>query len=383
MSRASEPVGIYIHIPFCRSICPFCNFATAPRQQESEEAYLRALKREIVGYRSPEARGTKKSLRVDSIYFGGGTPSVLSSEQVREILEAVHWRFRVSADPEVSLELDPGTADRDTLAGYVTVGVNRLSVGGQSLNDEVLKGIGRQHGVREIKKTFRDARAAGFTNINLDLMVGLPGEVPEKDFEGLDDLRPEHASVYILELASEVPMAKEESHGNLELPSDENTLDSYCRARDGLRTLGLEHYEISNFAQPGFESRHNLKYWTDRSYLGFGASAHSYLGGARFWNVRSPARYVEKMDQLGSAVETREPFDPGRRAAEHLFTGLRRAQGVSLREVEKRYGVSVMETYGEKLQPYVDLGLLHVTDEVLKLTERGFLVSNEVFEVFL
>ncbi len=383
MSKPSEPVGIYIHIPFCRSICPFCNFATAPRQQESEADYLRALKREIVGYRPPGARGRKETLRVDSIYFGGGTPSVLSSEQIREILEAVHWRFEVAADPEVSLELDPGTADRDTLAGYVAVGVNRLSVGGQSFNDKVLKRIGRQHDADEIRKTFRAARAAGLTNINLDLMVGLPGEIPEKDFEGLDDLRPEHASVYILELASDVPMAKEESRGHLELPSDENTLDSYCRARDGLGSLGLEHYEISNFAQPGFESRHNLKYWTDRPYLGFGASAHSYLGGSRFWNVRSHARYVEKMDDLGSAVETRDRFNAGRRAAEHLFTGLRRAQGVSLREVKKRYGVSVMETYGEKLQPYVDLGLLHVTDEVLKLTERGFLVSNEVFEVFL
>ena len=383
MSKSSEPVGIYIHIPFCRSICPFCNFATALHQPESEAEYLRALKREIVGYRPPQAKGRKDTLRVDSIYFGGGTPSVLTAEQVREILEAVHWRFQVAADPEVSLELDPGTADRDRLAGYVEVGVNRLSVGGQSLNDKVLKRIGRQHDADEVRKTFRDARAAGFANINLDLMVGLPGEIPEKDFEGLHELQPQHASVYILDLASEVPMAKEQSRGVLELPSDENTLDAYCRVRDGLRALGLDHYEISNFAQPGFESRHNLRYWTDRPYLGFGAAAHSYLGGSRFWNVRHPARYVEKMDQLGSAVDSREPFDPGRRAAEHLFTGLRRAKGVSLREVEKRYGVSVMKKYGEKLQPYVDLGLVHVTDDVLKLTERGFLVSNEVFEVFL
>jgi oxygen-independent coproporphyrinogen-3 oxidase len=380
MSKASEPVGVYIHIPFCRSICPFCNFATAPRQQESEEAYLRALKREIVGARP---QGNEEPIRVDSIYFGGGTPSVLSSDDIREIVEAVRWRFQVAADSEISLELDPGTADGEKLAGFLAAGVNRLSVGGQSLNDDVLHKIGRQHDAEDTIQTFRDARSVGFTNVNLDLMVGLPGEDLERDLTGLDELRPEHASVYILELASEVPMAKEERRGNLALPSDERTLESYCRARDALTSLELEHYEISNYARPGFQSRHNLKYWTDQPYLGFGASAHSYFGGARFWNVRSPARYVENMNRSGSATETREPFDPTRRAAEHLFTGLRRAQGVSLREVERRYGVSVMDRYGERLRPFVDLGLVQVSDGVLQLTERGFLVSSDVFEVFL
>jgi oxygen-independent coproporphyrinogen-3 oxidase len=380
MSKASEPVGVYIHIPFCRSICPFCNFATAPRQQESEEAYLRALKREIVGARP---QGNEEPIRVDSIYFGGGTPSVLSSDDIREIVEAVRWRFQVAADSEISLELDPGTADGEKLAGFLAAGVNRLSVGGQSLNDDVLHKIGRQHDAEDTIQTFRDARSVGFTNVNLDLMVGLPGEDLERDLTGLDELRPEHASVYILELASEVPMAKEERRGNLALPSDERTLESYCRARDALSSLELEHYEISNYARPGFQSRHNLKYWTDQPYLGFGASAHSYFGGARFWNVRSPARYVENMNRSGSATETREPFDPTRRAAEHLFTGLRRAQGVSLREVERRYGVSVMDRYGERLRPFVDLGLVQVSDGVLQLTERGFLVSSDVFEVFL
>ena len=380
MPKASEPLGIYIHIPFCRSICPFCSFATAPRQGAFEREYLRALKREIVGAR-PD--GTKDSLRVDSIYFGGGTPSVLSADQVREILETVRWRFEIAPDTEISLELDPGTADRETLAGYHAAGVNRLSVGGQSLNGQVLQAIGRQHGVEEIEATFRDARGIGFRNVNLDLMVGLPGEDLEKDLTGLAALRPEHASVYILELASEVPMAKEKSRGHLELPDEVHTLESYCRARDAMTSLELAHYEISNFARPGYQSRHNLKYWTDQPYLGFGASAHSYFAGTRFWNVRSPARYVEKIDQSGAATETTEPYEPQRRAAEHLFTGLRRAEGVSLRKVETRYGVSVMKRYGEKLQPFVDLGLVRVSDGNLRLTEKGFLVSNEVFEIFL
>jgi len=213
--------------------------------------------------------------------------------------------------------------------------------------------------------------------------VGLPGEDLTKDLQRLPELRPEHASVYILELGSEVPMAREEARGNLELPDDVNTLESYRLVREALTALELKYYEISNLARPGYESRHNLKYWTDQPYLGFGASAHSYYGGARFWNVRSSPRYVEKIDQSGDATETTEPYEPKRRAAEHLFTGLRRVQGVSLEEVQKRYGVSVMDRYGDKLQPFVDLGLVDVSDGVLRLSERGFLVSNEVFEIFL
>jgi oxygen-independent coproporphyrinogen-3 oxidase len=380
MSRSSEPLGIYVHIPFCRSICPFCSFATAPREKDFEAAYLKALKREIVGVR-PD--GKKDPLHVDSIYFGGGTPSILSADELREVLETLRWRFQIAADAEVSIELDPGTADRQTLEGYVTAGVNRLSVGGQSLNDDVLQAIGRQHGTREIHQTFRDARSVGLTNINMDFMVGLPGEDLANDLEQLPELRPEHASVYILELGSEVPMAKDEARGNLELPDDVNTLDSYRLVREALMALELETYEISNLARPGYESRHNLKYWTDQPYLGFGASAHSYYQGVRFWNVRSPARYVEKIEDSGVATETTEPYEPQRRAAEHLFTGLRRVQGVSLQEVQKRYGVSVMDRYGEKLQPFVDLGLVIVSDGILRLSERGFLVSNEVFEIFL
>jgi oxygen-independent coproporphyrinogen-3 oxidase len=217
----------------------------------------------------------------------------------------------------------------------------------------------------------------------MDFMVGLPGEDLANDLEQLSELRPEHASVYILELGSEVPMAKDEARGNLELPDDVNTLDSYRLVREALMALELETYEISNLARPGYESRHNLKYWTDQPYLGFGASAHSYYQGVRFWNVRSPARYVEKIEDSGVATETTEPYEPQRRAAEHLFTGLRRVQGVSLQEVQKRYGVSVMDRYGEKLQPFVDLGLVIVSDGILRLSERGFLVSNEVFEIFL
>ena len=380
MSKSFEPLGIYIHIPFCRTICPFCSFATAPRQQDFEKAYFKALKREIVGARPG---GKKDPLHVDSIYFGGGTPSLLSADQLREILETVHWRFQVAADAEVSLELDPGTADRKTLKGYVAAGVNRLSVGGQSLNDKVLQAIGRQHGAEEIRETFRDARSVGLTNLSMDFMVGLLGEDLTKDLERLPELRPEHASVYILELGSEVPMAKEEARGNIELPDDVNTLESYRLVREALTALELKHYEISNLARPGYESRHNLKYWTDQPYLGFGASAHSYYGGARYWNVRSSARYVEQIQQSGVATETTEPYEPQRRAAEHLFTGLRRVQGVSLREVEKRYGVSVMDRYGDRLKPFVDLGLVDVSGGVLRLSEKGFLVSNEVFEIFL
>ncbi len=380
MSRSSEALGVYIHIPFCRSICSFCNFATAPRDAEREEEYLRALTKEIVGARP---QGRKERLRVDSIYFGGGTPSVLSPDQVRGILEAVCWRFDVAAGAEVSLEVDPGTADRGTMAGYRDAGVNRLSIGGQSLNDEVLSAMGRQHGAREVYQSFDDARAVGFTNTNLDLMVGLVGEDLEKDLANLPTLSPEHASVYILELADEVPMAREVRRGERELPDDVHTLESYQTARDKLASLGLEHYEVSNFARPGFESIHNLKYWTDQPYLGFGASAHSYLAGERFWNVRNPVRYAMKIQEDGCATQASEPYEPDRRAAEHLFTGLRRAAGVSLEDVEKRYGVSVMDRYGEKLQPFVDLGLVRVSGDVLQLTEKGFLVSNEIFQVFL
>lgn len=369
-----------MHIPFCRAICPFCTFAVAPRSKEREEAYFRALLREILHTRP---LGMASRFRADSVYFGGGTPSVLSPEEVGSLLAALRSRFDIVPDSENTIEIDPGTADRNKLAGYLKAGINRLSVGGQNLNSAVLRAVGRQHGAEEIYETFHDARQLGFDNLNLDLMVGLPGEDMNRDLKGLADLAPEHASVYILDVSENLPQGRELKLGNQPLPDEVHTLDSYGRARDELQSLGLRHYEISNYALPGKESRHNLKYWTDRPYLGFGASAHSYLEGTRFWNVRNPARYVERMDSGAEAVEETEPFDADIRAAEHLFTGLRRAQGVSLEGVEARYGVSVLDRYGERLRPFIDLGLVEVSEGVLRLTENGFMVSNEIFQVFL
>jgi oxygen-independent coproporphyrinogen-3 oxidase len=375
-----ESLGVYIHIPFCRSICSFCTFATASRSRDAETAYLRALGREIVGSRP---LGKDGRFPVDSVYFGGGTPSVLSADDVQAVMDAIRWRFDVARDSEISLEVDPGTADRQTLAGYREMGVNRLSVGGQSLANEVLHAIGRRHGTAEIYQTFDDARRVGFNNINLDLMVGLPGEDVDNDLAGLSHLAPQHASVYILDVSEKLPQGREVRLGNHPLPDEVHTLDSYRRARDELVRLGLRHYEISNFALPGKESRHNLKYWSDESYLGFGASAHSYLDGVRFWNVKSPARYVERMDSEGQAVEETEPFDADQRAAEHLYTGLRCVDGVSLEAVETRYGVSVMERYGEELSTFIELGLVQVSGGTMKLTEDGFMISNEIFQVFV
>jgi oxygen-independent coproporphyrinogen-3 oxidase len=376
----AEPVGIYVHIPFCRAICPFCTFATAPRSPEAEEAYLRALVREIIGARP---LGRNERLPVDSIYFGGGTPSILSPAEVRSILEAIRWRFEVGRDPEITIEVDPGTADREKLAGYRDLGIRRISIGGQSLNSDVLRAVGRQHGEEEIYQTFEDARLLGVDNLNLDLMVGLPGENMDRDLAGLPHLAPQHASVYILDVSENLPMGRELRLGNQSIPDEVRTLDSYRKARDELIALGLLHYEISNYALPGKESRHNLKYWTDRPYLGFGASAHSYLDGIRFWNVKSPLRYVERMESEGQAVEETDPFDAERRAAEHLFTGLRRVGGISLESVEARYGISVLDRYGKDLRPFMDLGLVRVSEGFLRLTEDGFLVSNEIFQVFL
>jgi oxygen-independent coproporphyrinogen-3 oxidase len=327
--------------------------------------------------------GGKRRFSVDSIYFGGGTPSVLSVDEVHMIMDAIRWKFDVGEDSEVSLEVDPGTADRQTLAGYKEAGVNRLSVGGQSLASEVLHAIGRQHGAEEIYQTFDDARRVGFNNINLDLIVGLPGENLDNDLAGLSHLAPQHASVYILDVSEKLPQGREIRLGNQPLPDEVHTLDSYRKARDELVGLGLHHYEISNYALPGKESRHNLKYWSDEPYWGFGASAHSYLDGVRFWNVSSPARYVERMDSEGQAVEEKEPFDVDQRAAECMFTGLRRAEGVSLEAVETRYGISVIERYGKDLSTFIDLGLVQVSNGYMRLTEDGFMISNEIFQVFL
>jgi oxygen-independent coproporphyrinogen-3 oxidase len=298
-------------------------------------------------------------------------------------MDAVRWRFDVSEDSEVSLEIDPGTADRETLSGYKDAGVNRLSVGGQSLADEVLLAMGRQHGSKEIHQTFEDARRTGFSNINLDLMVGLPGEDLNNDLAGLSHLAPQHASVYILNVSQKSPRGREIHLCNQPLPDEVHTLDSCRKAGDELVALGLGHYEISNYALHGKESRHNLKYWSDEPYLGFGASAYSYIGGVRFWNVESPTRYVERLNAEGSAVEETDPFDADRRAAECLFTGLRRTAGVSLESVEDRYGVSVLERYGKDLSTFIDLGLIQVSSGFMRLTENGFMVSNEIFQVFL
>jgi len=379
------PSGVYLHIPFCKSRCSYCDFATdVYRSSDAVERYVAALRSEIDRFVEPNLQPTiQNSQSVDTIYFGGGTPSLLSSEQVGSILGAVRDKFEIEAGVEITMEMNPATVTPEALAEYRSLGVNRASFGVQTFDDRELKLLARGHDASDARNTFELLRQSGFENISFDLIAGLPGQTLigwERNLDESIAMRPEHISLYLLEIHDGTPLAEQLNSGRRPLPDEDLAAEMYEMMLDALTVAGYEQYEISNFARPGFESRHNSKYWRLEPVYGFGVSAHSFDGYQRYANERDTARYVERIENLAGAEVYRERIDA---ASEFAFLGLRETRGIDLAEYRRRFEVDVVKKYAAELDRFTEEGLVELTDGRLRLTRRGMLFSNEVFSVFV
>ncbi len=372
------PAGIYLHIPFCRMRCSYCDFATdVYRNAETVERYVAALCTEI------ERFGDGRNITADTIYFGGGTPSILTPQQVERILAAVRTKFAIAADAEVTMEMNPGTVT-DTVAGeFRRLGVDRASFGVQTFNNEHLRRLGRGHNAYDALRTYDMLRNAGFANISFDLIAGLPRQTMEDWEENLERaiaMRPEHLSLYLLEIHQGTPLAVQVESERQPLPDPELAAEMYevmCRE---LCAAGYEQYEISNFSRPGSRSRHNSKYWLLEPVYGFGVSAHSFDGRERFANERNTDKYVELIGSGRSPEVYRETID---RRSEFVFLGLRLNEGISESEFAAQFGHEIRSAFGHEIDDLSEKGLIEAVDGRLRLTPLGRLFSNEVFSAFV
>ncbi len=369
--------GVYLHIPFCRSRCSYCDFATDVYKSAAiVESYISAVVTEIENFPTQE--------KIDTIYFGGGTPSLLSPAQLEKILAKIHKKFSVEADSEITMEMNPATVTIETLREYKYLGVNRASFGAQTFDDAELKRLGRRHTANDVRETIELLRAANFTNVSFDLIAGLPRQTLQDWERNLDEalkLNPEHLSLYLLEIHEATPLAEQIRSGRQPLPDEDLAAAMYELLLEKIASGNYRQYEISNFALPNCESKHNSKYWTLHPVFGFGCSAHSFDGvDTRYSNERDAAKYVEMIERRNSAVVFKEEIDA---ASEFVFLGLRLTKGIDTDEYEKRFGVNLIEKYSGDLRRLGDLGLIKLGGNNLKLTNKGSLFSNEVFAVFV
>jgi oxygen-independent coproporphyrinogen III oxidase len=377
-----ETASLYLHIPFCHTRCHYCDFNTYAGILPLREPYVRALLTEIelAGKLAQHPGG--KPRRSRTIYFGGGTPSLLTVAQIARLLNACHKAFAVDEDAEITLEANPGTLSLQQLAGLRAAGANRLSMGAQSFDAELLKTLGRIHSPGDIVQALRKARAAGFTSINLDLMFGLPGQTMRHWQETLEQalaLHPEHFSLYSLIIEEGTPFYTWTHEGRI-APADEDLCaDMYEYADERLQREGYENYEISNWALPGHQSRHNLTYWQNLPYLGMGAGAHSCFGGRRFSNILDPQKYINLLEKKQRPEAESETIGRVQEMSETAFLALRTAQGLHLPAFEERFAEPFTHFAGDRLRIVEEAGLLEQKQDWLRLSKRGRLLGNEVF----
>jgi oxygen-independent coproporphyrinogen III oxidase len=378
--------ALYIHFPFCIRKCLYCDFNSFAGVDIPQTAYTEALVREMELRRS----SLPEKVSASTLFLGGGTPSLLEPALLERIIDTASRLFGLEAAAEITIEANPGTVNRERLAAYRSAGVNRLSLGIQSFSDEMLTLLGRFHSVQEGIAAIAAARDAGFTNIGIDLIHSLPGQTPEKwqrELEFAVFFSPEHISAYGLTIEEGTPFHDMELSGELTLPEEETAAEMFERTSEVLRRAGYDHYEISNFARPGFRSRHNQVYWQRGDYLGFGAGAHSFLSsppfGRRWKNTDTPKSYIESMVN-GSAAEEELSLVTEREArSETLFLGLRMLEGLDGKRFCTDFGMNLEEAYPDELRNLLAEGLLEWRNGHLRLTVRGLIVSNQVFIQFV
>jgi len=374
---------LYVHVPFCEKKCHYCDFTSYAGLNHLASPYVTALLNEIKAFGQ-----SLDSPRLKSVYFGGGTPSILPLRAVDEIMGRVAESFSLDQDAEVSMEVNPGTVNISKLLSYRKSGINRLSVGAQSFNDAILRTLGRIHTSSQISYTVKSARSAGFRNINLDLMFALPGQDLIEWGNSLKravSLNPEHISTYNLVIEEGTPF--HDRKPSLPLPTEDEECLMYQDAIETLTASGFEHYEISNFARSGYRCRNNMTYWNNEEYIGAGAGATSYINMSRFSNTRSVEEYIKSWS-APHPENLKNKYEKGLRTAEQelsetMFLSLRLVGGIDLIKLKNRYGGALISRYNDTVKELADDGLVELSGSKLKLTRRGLFLANEVFEKFV
>ncbi len=377
------PFGIYLHVPFCARICPYCDFNTYAHKEDRIPDYVEALIREMDLTQANAGR-----VMAETVFFGGGTPSLLLPDAVTRLIQALRSRFAIAQDAEVTLEVNPETIDARSLAAFREAGINRLSMGVQSQQMRGLRVLGRGHRPETALTAFRAARAAGFDNVSLDLIFGWPGQTLadwEGDLNAILDWSPEHLALYSLIVEPGTPMHDAVRRGIMITPDDDATADMYELAIARLAAAGWHHYEVSNWARtPDLISRHNRIYWRNGRYLGLGAGAHAYVGHTRSSNLLLPETYIDTVFEGRLPVARCETLDEATAMGETMMLGLRLLQeGVSASAFQQRHGKTLLDIYGYQIKELAGIGLLTWDGERVRLTHRGLLLANDVAARFL
>jgi oxygen-independent coproporphyrinogen-3 oxidase len=382
MTRLADPVwGIYLHIPFCLAKCNYCAFVSQVGNEQLQQEYVAALCREITA-----AGGDFSAHSVDSLFFGGGTPTVLQTEALALILQTIRQTFSLTPDAEISMEANPGTVTAQSLTSLRQLGFNRLSLGVQSFDDRVLAAAGRIHRAEDAETAVGLARQAGFDNIGLDLMYGLPQQTEvswQSTLEQAIKLNPDHLSAYGLKLEDGTPLAVAVENGREILPSEADEETMYDMLNDFLPAAGFERYEIANYAKPGRQCRHNLKYWRSLPFRGFGLAAHSFNGTQRFANTDNLTEYLQRIAAGQSVVLPAEETDEATLIAEYTFTALRLVEGLRYDDFRQRFERDFRQLYAAALQRLLQQKLIVQTDQAVFLSPRGMKFGNQVFAKFL
>ena len=378
-----KELGFYLHIPFCKSKCIYCDFNSFAQKDDCIEPYIKAVKKEIEEYAKQN-----KDVLIKTIYIGGGTPSYIKEKYIKEIIETIRSNFEIIPNAEITIEINPGTVNRRKLNTYYKAGINRLSIGLQSTNDKLLKQLGRVHDFEDFLETLRLANTIGFSNISADCMIGLPNQTiydVEETLNVLINLRLTHISVYSLIVEPNTPLEKKINSGELKLPDEEIERYMYWFAKRKLEENGYLHYEISNFAKPLFRSKHNLDCWNQKEYKGFGVSASSYENEIRYTNISSIEKYVENMQngQFKKNYIVEEKQDREVMMKEYMLLGLRKITGVSINQFRKKFGTIPIFKYNKEITKLTNEGLIESNGINIRLTKKGLDLANLVWEEFV
>ena len=388
----TKNVGIYIHIPFCKKKCEYCDFKSYSGKEELIDEYIKWLKYEIKevgeGNRLDYENGMDDLAIVKTVYIGGGTPSIINSKYITEILDEVRKSYVVENDAEITIEVNPGTVNKEKLITYKNSGVNRLSIGLQETHDNLLRELGRIHSFNDFLSTYNLARDIGFNNINVDLMLGIPNQSIDDLKENLDiviNLNPEHISVYSLIIEEGTSFYDKLNKNEIILPNDEMERKMYWLTKEKLEIAGYVHYEISNFAKKGYESKHNLSCWNQEEYIGFGVSAHSYTNNVRYSNIDTIEEYIANFenDNETDNFVFHEKQNKESKMREFMMLGLRKLEGVSIQDFKNKFGKNPIYIYKNEIEKLINETLISIDGDAIKLTNKGLDLANLVWEEFV
>ncbi|MDO5555521.1 MAG: radical SAM family heme chaperone HemW [Clostridia bacterium] len=369
-------IGIYVHIPFCIKKCYYCDFISFNNKENLISQYIEALKKEITNQKNVE------ECKIKTIYIGGGTPSYIDIKYIKQIIGVINKKFNIDKDVEFTIEINPGTVDEQKLKTYYKLGINRLSIGLQSTDDEILNTIGRIHTYKQFLETYKLARKIGFKNINIDLMLGLPNqtiEILKQSVREVIKLEPEHISVYSLILEEGTKLEKKVKNKEIELPNEKLERDMYWNTKNKLQECEYIHYEISNFAKCGYESKHNVSCWNQEEYLGFGLAAHSYFNNIRCSNEEELESYIKNSNNK----KINEIQNDESKQKEYMLLGLRKIEGVKISKFKQKFVNNPIYIYREELNKLVKEGLIEIEEDNIKLTNKGIDFANLVWQEFI